>query len=216
MGAFILVLGAVYGQLFKSNIDEYLPHLAGGFIVWHFISGLLNEYPNMFVENASYIKDIKVNPLTILFRVVTRHIIIFIHNVLIIFGIYLYFGLNPGITSLLALPGFILVTFNLTAIGVSLSIIGVRFRDVSLITQNIVQLLFFVTPILWFPRLVPEDSLIIVLNPFAYYVDLIRSPLLGVPSMQESWLVSIGTFLFFAIIGTAVYKSRAKSIPYWV
>lgn len=216
MGVFILVLGAVYGQLFKSDIDEYLPHLAGGFIVWHFISGLLNEYPNMFVDNARYIKDIKVNPLTILFRVVTRHIIIFAHNVLIIIGVYFYFDINPGISALLVLPGFILVAVNLTAIGVSLSLIGVRFRDVSLITQNIVQLMFFVTPILWFPRLVPADSWIVDLNPFAYYLDLIRSPLLGVPPMQESWLVASSTFLLFSLIGTRLYRSRAKGIPYWV
>lgn len=216
MGAFILVLGAVYSQLFRSNINEYLPHLAGGFIVWHFISGLLNEYPNMFVDNARYIKDIKINPLTILFRVVTRHIIILAHNVLIILGVYFYFDLNPGISLILVLPGFILVTLNLTAIGVSLSLIGVRFRDVSLITQNIVQLMFFVTPILWFPRLVPADSWIVVFNPFAYYLDLIRSPLLGTSPTQESWLVTIFTFLLFSLLGTVLYRSRAKSIPYWV
>ncbi len=216
MGVFILVLGAVYGQLFKSDIDEYLPHLAGGFIVWHFISGLLTEYPNMFVDNASYIKDIKINPLTILFRVVTRHIIIFAHNVLIILGVYFYFGINPGISAILFVPGFILVTLNLAAIGVSLSLIGVRFRDVSLITQNIVQLLFFVTPILWFPRLVSEDSLILVFNPFAYYLDLIRSPLLGALPMLLSWLVAIGTFMIFSLIATALYRAKAKSIPYWV
>ena len=216
MAIFCLSLGVVYSKLFKTQVSEYLPFLSVGFVFWGLISGMLGEFPNIFVDNASYIKDIKINPLTILFRVVTRHIITFAHNALIIIGIYLYFDIDPGFTALLAIPGLILVVMNLVAIGVLLSLFGSRFRDVAPINQSIIQVLFFITPITWFPHLISSDSWVMVANPMAYYLDLTRAPLLGHAPALKSWGVAIFTLILFAAIATGVYRSKASRIPFWV
>lgn len=216
MAIFCLSLGAVYSQLFKASTAEYLPFLSIGFVFWGMISGMLGEFPNVFVENASYIKEIKINPFTILFRVVARQVIIFAHNAIIIVCVYLYFSINPGLTALLALPGLALVLLNLMAIGVSLSLFGARFRDVAPITQSLIQVLFFITPITWFPRLIPSDSWITRSNPLAYYLDLTRSPLLGQPPAQESWVVALCTLTFFAAVAAWMYRAKASRIPFWV
>jgi len=216
MAIFCVTLGVVYSQLFKAELNEYLPFLTVGFVIWGLISGMLSEFPNLYVDNAAYIKDIKINPFTILFRVVTRNVIIFAHNALIIVGIYLYFRINPGLVAFLALPGFVLVFLNLVAIGVSLSIFGVRFRDVSPITQSLIQILFFITPIMWFPRLIAADSWIALANPLAYFLDLTRSPLLGHAPAPESWVVALGTLAFFATGAALMYRAKASRIPFWV
>lgn len=216
MAIFCLSLGVVYSQLFKMDIKEYLPFLSVGFVFWGLISGMLGEFPNLYVDNASYIKDIKINPFTILFRVVTRHVITFAHNALIIVVIYLYFSINPGLNVFLALPGFALLLLNLVAIGVSLSLFGARFRDVAPITQSLIQVLFFITPIMWFPRLIPADSWVSRANPFAYYLDLTRSPLLGQPPELESWIVSLCTLTLFVAVAVWMYRAKASRIPFWV
>lgn len=216
MAIFCLSLGVIYSQLFKADIKEYLPFLSIGFIFWGLFSGLLGIYPNLYVENAAYMKDIKTNLLTVLFRVVTQHLITFAHNILIIIGIYLYFRINPGFTVLLAIPGFVLVLLNLMVAGISLSIIGARFRDVALITQNFVQILFFITPIVWLPRLIPEGSWVALANPFAYYLDLTRSPLLGQTPAAESWLVAFCTLIVLAGVAIWLYRVKASRIPFWV
>jgi ABC-type polysaccharide/polyol phosphate export permease len=216
MAIFCLSLGVVYSQLFKADIREYLPFLSVGFVFWAMISGMLTEFPNVFIDNAPYIKDIKVNPFSIIFRLVTRHVITFFHNVLIILGIYLHFDINPGFTALLAIPGSLLVLVNLVAIGVSLSLIGTRFRDVAPITQSLVQVLFFITPLTWFPRLIPSDSWVMVANPFAYYLDLTRSPLLGHVPAAASWGVAALTIGLFSALAAGLYRAKAKRIPFWV
>ena len=216
MSIFCLSLGVVYSQLFKANIAEYLPFLSVGFVFWGLISSMLNEFPNIYIENSSYIKDIKINPFTIVFRVVARHIIIFSHNALIIVGIYLYFHINPGFTAFLAIPGFILVVLNLIAIGISLSLFGARFRDVAPITQSLVQVLFFITPITWFPKLVPANSWITHANPIAYYLDLTRSPLLGQSPAPEAWGVGFVTLILFSVLAAWMYRAKAARIPFWV
>ena len=216
MAVFCVALGVVYSQLFKTEISELLPYLAIGMVVWSFVASCVGEMPNLFVDNASYIKDMRINPLTILLRVLTRNAIIFGHNLLIVLGIYLYFGIWPGWTGLLALPGFLLVILNLAVIGIPLSIVGARFRDLAQITQSILQVVFFITPIFWFPRLLAEGSWVIAANPVAYFIDLVRSPLLGHAPESVSWGVSLLTLLAASILAAWVYRNKSARIAFWV
>ena len=216
MAIFCLALGGVFSQLFKTEIREYLPFLTVGYVFWGMIAGMLGEFPNVFVENAQYIKDIKVNPFTILFRVVTRHLITLAHNFLIIVGVCWYFGIFPGGIGLIVFPGLILVVLNLVAVGVLLSLFGARFRDVAPTTQSLIQVLFFITPITWFPKLLPADSLVVLTNPIAHYLDLVRSPVLGQVPATASWGVALFTLGIFAWASIVVYKAKAARIPFWV
>jgi ABC-type polysaccharide/polyol phosphate export permease len=216
MAVFCIALGIVYSQLFKTEIRELLPFLAIGLVVWGFLSSCLGEMPNLFVDNAPYIRDMRINPLTIIFRALARNAIVFGHNLLIVLGIYLVFGMWPGWVGLLALPGFLLVVLNMLAIAVPLSIVGARFRDLSQITQSILQVVFFITPIFWFPRLLEKGSWIIAINPAAYFIDLVRSPLLGHPPALLSWGVSLLTLLLCSLIAASVYRSKSKMVAFWV
>jgi ABC-type polysaccharide/polyol phosphate export permease len=216
MAIFCIALGFVYSRLFRTEISELLPFLAIGLVVWSYVASCIGEMPNLFVDNASYIKDMRINLLSILLRVLARNTVIFGHNLLIVFGIYLYFGVWPGWLGLLVVPGFLLVLLNLAVIGVPLSIVGARFRDLAQITQSILQVVFFVTPIFWFPRLLAEGSWIIAANPFAYYIDLVRSPLLGQVPNPISWCVSLGTFLAISIIAAWIYQSKSARVAFWV
>jgi ABC-type polysaccharide/polyol phosphate export permease len=216
MAIFCVALGFVYSQLFKAEISELMPFLSIGMVVWSFVATTMGEMPNLFVDNASYMKDMRINPLIILLRVFTRNLIIFGHNLLIVFGVYLYFGIWPGWIGLLAIPGFLLVALNLAAISIPLSIVGARFRDLSQITQSIIQVLFFITPIFWFPRLLGESSWVIAANPVANFMDLVRSPLLGNLPELVSWGVSLLTLLISSIIAMWLYRKKSVHIVFWV
>lgn len=216
MAIFCFSLGVIYSQLFRANNVEYLPFLSVGVVFWGLISGVLGEMPNLFIDSAVYIKDIRINPFTILFRAITRHVITLGHNVLIIVGIYVYFHINPGFTALFALPGLALVLLNLAAIGVSLSLVGARFRDVAPITLSLIQVVFFLTPITWLPRLLPADSWVMLANPVIYYLDLTRSPLLGQAPAPQSWMAAFCTLALFVALAAALYRARADRIPFWV
>ena len=216
MSIFCITLGAVYSKLFKTEIAELLPFLSIGLVVWGLISGFIGEMPNLFVDNASFMKNMRINPLSILLRVLTRNIIIFVHNLFIVLGIYLYFRIWPGWNGLLVIPGFFLVFMNLLAIGIPLSIVGARYRDVAQINQNVLQMIFFITPIFWFPRLLTQGSWVITANPIGYFLDLIRSPLLGEAPQLISWGVSILTLIVSSTIALLVYRSKSNRIVFWV
>ena len=100
MAIFCLALGVVYGQLFQMNLAEYLPFLSVGFVIWGLIAGMLGEFPNLYVENAAYLKDSHINPITILFRATARNVLILAHNILIIIAIYVYFKIFYPVKSI--------------------------------------------------------------------------------------------------------------------
>ncbi len=216
MVIFCIALGIVYSQLFKTKISELLPFLTIGMMVWGFISSCIGDMPNLFVDNASFMKDMRINPLTILLRVLTRNIIIFAHNLIILVGVYVYFDIWPGWVGLLFIPGFILVLLNLAAIGIPLSIIGARYRDINQITQSVLQVLFFITPIFWFPRLLSADNWIIAANPLGYFIDLVRSPLLGHLPGIISWVGSLILLFVSSIFAIVVYRKNSARIVFWV
>jgi len=216
MAVFCIALGAIYSQLFKAEIREYLPFLTIGFVFWTWMSGMMGEFSNLFVDNAAYIKDIKINPLAVLSRMTMRHLIILGHHAIIIVAVWIYFGINPGLVGLLIFPGSILVLLNLMTVGVVLGLFGARFRDVAPIMQSLIQLVFFITPLTWFPRLLSSHEWVIWANPVASYIDLLRSPLLGQPPAPLSWLVAVVTLLIFSVASFSIYRSKASRIPFWV
>ena len=216
MAIFCIALGFVYSKLFNADLKEYLPFLSFGYIAWSFVSGITSEMPNVFVDSAQYFKDVKLNPIVVIARALSRATVIFAHNLVIALAIWMYFDIFPGWYLLQIFPGFFLVILNLFFIGVSLAIIGARFRDVAPIVQSLVQIVFFITPIFWFPRLLPEGSLIIQLNPYGYFVDLIRSPLLGIPISGETWFFSVLMSVIGMFCACYLYKSKATKIPFWV
>jgi ABC-type polysaccharide/polyol phosphate export permease len=216
MAIFCGALGFVYSHLLGVEIRELLPFLSVGLVVWSLIMGSISEMPTLYVEAAPYIKDIKINLLTILFRAIIRNLIIFIHNILIVIGIYLYFDIWPGWIGLIAIPGFILVLLNIIVIGVPLAILGARFRDVDQIIKSILQVTFFITPIFWFPRALINEGWIIAINPATHYLDLIRSPLLGQYPSPSSWYVGILLFFVFLVLAVQIYKRKSSRVAFWV
>ena len=143
MAIFIVALGAVYSKLFNMKAEEYMPNLAAGYLFWTLIATALSESPTVFIENGSYLKDMKINLLVLIVRALTRNFIIFLHNAVFIAGVCMYFGIWPQWQMLFVIPGVFLVLINLFWITLVFSILGARYRDLTPIIQSMVQVLFF-------------------------------------------------------------------------
>ena len=216
MAIFIIALGIVYSKLFNVPSEEYLPNLAAGYLFWTLIAVVLSESPMIFIENSAYLKDMKINLLIFVFRALARNTIIFLHNALFIMFVTFYFGIWPIWETLLVVPGLLLVLLNLFWIALFLGIIGARYRDLAPIIQSMVQVLFFVSPITWLPKLVGESSWVVNYNPIAYFLDLTRSPLLNQTPDINSWLITAGICVIGLAASLFLYASKRDRIVYWI
>jgi len=217
MATLIGGLGVMYSGMFGLATRDYIPYIGVGFIVWALISGLIIDGCSCFFASAPLIKQLP-GPLSVyVYHCVWRNLLIFLHNATILVAICLIYGLWPGISNLaLATLGIAVICINGVWFSLLMGTISARLRDIPPIVTSLLQVAFFLTPIFWHPEQLGERGLVVNFNPFRYFLDVVREPLLGHSAGGIAWLVvaaltivgSLTGFLFFAR-----YRSR---ISYWV
>lgn len=217
MGTMVGTLGLVYSTLFRVDPTDFIPFLAAGFAAWTFISTTISEATLLFLQAEAIIKNASLPVSIHLYRLLWRNVIIFVHNAVIMIVVYLVFRIDPGLPLLFLIPGFALVVLILVPISLMVAMICLRFRDAPPIVASLLQIVFFITPILYHPaQLSGRLSVFTDANPFYHLVDAIRAPLLGQFISMET-LEILGAML---VVGWGVafalfcrYRSR---IAYWL
>lgn len=216
MAVMVGSLGLIYGTLFRLDLEGYLPFLAVGLATWTLIASFLNEGCISFIELEPLIKNVRIPMSVHILRALWRNLIIYGHNIVIFAVVALVFGIWPGAAGLLAVAGLALLLVNAGWIMLLLGMICTRFRDVPPIIGSVIQLLFFVTPVMWKPELLGDRRYLMVLNPFYHLLEVIRAPLLGHAPGWESWVAG----LLFAAAGWAFtfacFARFRKRIAYWL
>jgi ABC-type polysaccharide/polyol phosphate export permease len=216
MAIMVIALGVVYARIFKIELGDFMPFLCVGLLLWNFISSALLETGGLFTASESYIKQIRLPYSLYVFRFIWSKVIIFAHNFLIYFGILAYFRIWPGVIALYAIPGFVILIVNGALAGLYLGMISARFRDIPQLVASVVQIIFFVTPIMWKPELLGNHSMLMTLNPFYHLVEVVRAPLLGhVPASENYIAVVLVTLINLVLAGVFFVRFRAR-ISYWV
>jgi ABC-2 type transport system permease protein/lipopolysaccharide transport system permease protein len=214
--AMVVALGVLYAKLFNQRIDDFIPFFCAGLLVWNFIASYLTEGGTLFTGSESYIKQIRLPYSMYVYRSSWAKLIIFGHNFIIYIGVLIYFQIWPGVISLLAVPGLMLVVLNGTIVSFSIGIVSARFRDIPQLIGSIVQILFFLTPVFWKPELLKGHAYITDFNPFFHLLEIVRAPLLGnLPSTSSYLAVMLLTLINLAIAGAFFSRFRGR-IAYWI
>ena len=112
----------------------------------------------------------------------------------------------------------ILVLVNVTWVALLLSVFCARYRDLSQIVANTLQVAFYVTPIMWMPSSLPTraGTYLIKFNPVYHVMSLVRSPLLGEWPTLINWIVSIGLAVVGWLVTVLIYGRYKRRIAYWL
>lgn len=217
MGVIICTMGLLYGHLFKVNLQEYLPFLAAGMLAWSFISTMLIESPTMFVDSHLFIKQVKLPYTVFVMRMITRNTIIFLHNILIVVPVILFFHITIGWSILVAIWGLFLIMATAFFYGLILACLNARYRDINPIIASLVQILFFLSPIMWPPQNLPARySYVVQYNPIAQYVGLLREPLLGHAPSLHTLLFTLGVTFFGTVLAVLFFVRSRHRIVFWL
>jgi ABC-type polysaccharide/polyol phosphate export permease len=98
----------------------------------------------------------------------------------------------------------------------TLAIACARFRDLPQAIANVMQLMFFVTPIMWKRELLSADyQWIAEWNPLLLVLDVIRGPLLSIQPSLEEYMFLVGAIIFVSSVGGVVFRRYKKQLPFW-
>jgi homopolymeric O-antigen transport system permease protein len=216
MAVLVVTLGVIYSRVFKTNITVYLPFLSLGFIVWGFISASISECCHAFDENEAIIKQIAAPFSLHILRVIWRNVIVFLHTIIVFVPVAIWAPIKLTPVILLAIPGLMLLCLHGVWLGLVVAIVSTRFRDVPLIVANILQIVFFGTPIIWPASSLGSHAFIANINPAYHIIELVRGPLLGQAPPLLSWVVSGGLVVIGTFLAMALFRRVERRIVYWL
>ena len=218
MGIMIGMIGLIFGQVMNNPMQEYLPFLAAGFIFWTYISSSIMEGSNSFVDGQGMIRQLDLPLMLYPMRVVWRNMIILGHNLLILPITMLMVGKVLTWNILLLVPGFLVLTINLFWIIVFLAVLCTRFRDMPQIVGSILQVIFYLTPVIWMPGAISGKTKLMILepNPIYHLIELVRAPILGSAPTVLNWGVGLGMALVGLTASFIFFGQYRKRIAYWL
>jgi ABC-type polysaccharide/polyol phosphate export permease len=214
---YITAIGVVWSQLWHQSPQEILPFVAVGMIVWQLISSIFIEATTALQSSSNYFLNQYTSTSAILYAVIYRNLVIFLLNMIFPVLICLGFGIKFTSNTLMSVVGLVLLLITCIWITLVLAIICARFRDIVQIVSSVVQIIFFLTPVLWKPELLPPSSRIIVdWNPFAILLSIVRDPLIGRPVPAAYWGVAC-MLAFGGLLLTLPFFGRyRRRVVYWL
>src|SRR3546814_10697671 len=120
---------------------------------------------------------------------------------------------------LATLPALVIIYINGLWISALFAVIGARFPDLWQLMATISIFTFILTPIIWYPEMMPEGSLrgtLMRFNPLYHFVEVFRAPILGNAVDPSSlWYVGVTTVLGL-VVSMLVYRRYARYVPLWI
>lgn len=216
---FILLLGRLYAGIGGHASETFVPHLTIGLIVWTLFNGFIIGGTTIFQRGSAQIMQGSMRLFDIVIIDVISTVLTFAHQLVIIAAVFVIYEIPLTAYSLLSLVGVALIVVNGIWVSLLFGIIGARFRDLAEISNALMRIAMFATPIIWMPGAGMRGSgleIFLNFNPFYHFLELVRAPLLGSPITPLSWAVVIcvtGAGFTLSYFANARY---ARYVPLWV
>lgn len=218
MGVTFAVIGVVFGFVLGTPLREYLPSLGCGLVIFTFFTSVINEGSTSFLAAEQFIHQLPLPPVTYFLRSVWRSTFILGHNAVALLILLIVLPQGVSWATALVVPGFILSGLAVAGVALGIAMLSTRFGDVPQIVSSVLQVCFYLTPIIWTPESLPEvlRDKVLVWNPLYHLVEVVREPLLNRYPSETSWLFTICLTVIGLGIGIGSYRWRRHRLAFWV
>jgi homopolymeric O-antigen transport system permease protein len=215
----VMILGmtVVSSSILGGNMANLVAYIGLGIIIWSAISSLVTEGTTTFVRNAGLITSSNIGVDLYVGRTVFKVLITFGHHLVLYFVGVALMIIPLGWTSLLAIPGVVLLFVNGFWVVTVLAFICARYRDVGMIVRNLLQVAFFVTPVFWnYQHIASNRHFIVDYNVIFYFIEIVRAPLLlQVPPLHDYLIIACVTLLGYAV-ALIVNRRMRRQLAFYV
>lgn len=213
-----VVLSIAFNALFKNSISQYPVYVLVGLMAWNFFAQATTLGIDTAVVGSGLLKRIYL-PRSLLIVSTLGNALVNLGITLIALLIVLLLTGSPLYLTSLLLP-LAVVLLALFTLGVTLvfAMLAVFIGDVAHLYPLLVQVFFFLTPIVYPSEIVPAQfRWLIQLNPMSVFVDLFRSLLYRglVPSLSE-WGTTAVIALAALVIGWVLFSWKADETVYYL
>ena len=211
--ATMLVFSLFFGRLAKMPSDgvPYPIFAYAALVPWNFFSNALTQSVNSLVGSSNLLKKVYFPRLTIPIATVLSGVVDFALAFSVLMGMMFFYGRTPTLKSLW-LPLLLLLAL-ITALGVGLwlSALNVKFRDIHYIVPFIAQFWMFATPVAYPSSLLSKYwRTLYGLNPMVGVVEGFRWALLGTHTTPKPIIAASTLVAIVILIGGLFYFRRME------
>ena len=211
----MLIFTIFFGRIAKIPSDNipYPIFVYAGLLFWNYYLSALTNATNSLVENENIIKKVYFPRLVLPVSTAITPIIDFLVSLVVLFVIMAFYHTAPHILGIIAVPFLLLFsTISASGLGLFLTSLNVKFRDVRYILPFFLQILLYVTPVIYPITSIPKNfQWILYLNPMAGVIGTARYLFLG--GAPVNWglvAVSVVTSIAILIFGIAYFRKTER------
>ncbi len=207
----MVIFSIFFGKFAKIPSDgiPYPIFVYTGLIFWTLFSTGLTHSSNTFIENERIVTKVYFPRIILPVSSIITNIVDFFVAGFILVGMMIYYGFVPNWPVLFVFPLLILMTiFSTLGIGLLFASLNVKYRDIRFVLPFFIQLLIFVTPIIYPISIVDERyRLILGLNPMAGVISTARTCILNSGSVDWVLLgISAISMVIYCLLGYFYFK----------
>jgi lipopolysaccharide transport system permease protein len=211
--ATMVVFSLFFGRLAKVPSDgvPYPVFSLAGLVPWTFFSQGLVQSANSLVGSQNLLTKVYFPRLAIPAATVLSGVVDLALAFLVLLGILLFYGIVPSLRALWLGPLLLLAFATALGVGLWLSALHVKYRDVRYVVPFLAQLWLFATPIAYPSSLLSEPwRTLYGLNPMAGVVEGFRWALLGTDTAPGPLLAASAVASLALLASGAFYFRRME------
>ena len=211
-------IGFIYANLLGQDTRQFIPYLTIGMILWGYLTSSIVDGGNAFVNSEGYIKQISLPIYVYIFRFFVSISMTTLIAMLAYVVVAVIYAVPFGAGTLLALPGLLLVMVASLLLVTIFAHLNARFRDIAHMASVGMQVLFYVTPVIFPAELLrrrTDLSFVVNLNPMYHLLEVVRRPLLaGVAADWHSYAAASVVIVVLTAVAAVVIATNQRRIVY--
>ena len=210
----IILFSVIFGKVAGIPPDgiPYVLFSTVAIIPWTYMAEAMTQASQSLVTEQSMLGKVYFPRMIYPFTPVLSKLLDFTISLLLLVGVLMFYGVTPT-WNLLWLPVFVVFMMLIPAgIGLWLSSLAIRFRDVKFAMSFVIRLLIYTAPVLYTASSIPAQyRLLYSLNPIVGVIEGFRASLLGAPMPWEYIIPGLLTSLVLVVTG-AIYFRRMERV----
>jgi len=210
MVVFSIFFGRIAG-IETGNIP-YPIFAYSGLLFWNYFALSLSSVAESMVANQAIVQKVYFPRLIMPISASIVHLVDFFFASLVFIVLMIYYQFTPSIVGILLIIPALAITFlTFCGIGLVLTSINVKYRDVRYALPYFIQLLLFVTPVIYPATILGKYQWLWYFNPMSGVIEAMRSGLLGTGSINWQLLgASLVISIILFIVGLMYFNKAEK------
>ncbi|MFC1655432.1 ABC transporter permease [Patescibacteria group bacterium] len=209
------VLYVVFSIFMRFPVENYQLYLLLGVIIWNFFAEATSIALRAFESKESLVTKVYFPRIIIVIASTITSFLTFLLNMIVFFVFVAISDIGFSFSFLFFLVYVIELYFLILSFALILAVMYIKFRDLSHIWDVLLQVGFWMTPIIYPVSMIPESyHRLVYLNPLARVIEYSRTIFIQghVPAINLNLVLLFMTILLF-ILGVFLFQRYQKSVP---